>query len=69
MYVVGINWITHVNFRIVWGDDAGSKKPLEDAVSVGDTITVTISKITGYTGVVTETMKLDIKFLLNGKVV
>ena len=32
-------------------------------------MTVSVSKITGYTGVVTETMKLDLKFILNGKVV
>ena len=43
--------------------------PIDAKVNTGDTVTVTVSKITGYTGVVMETMKLDVKFLLNGKVV
>ena len=64
----GVN-IIKISCRIVWGVDPGSRTPIEATVSVGDTVMVTVSKITGYTGVVTETMKLDIKFLLNGKVV
>ena len=57
------------SFRIVWGPGAGDRAPLENAITFGDTITVTVSKITGYTGVVSEPMKVDIKFLLNGKMV
>lgn len=63
------SYTVKLNFRIVWGENTDSRKAVENKVDVGDTVTVTISKITGYTGVVTETMKLDVKFLLNGKVV